>query len=107
MLAVASRPAAETQTELRVDDVAVGLTLLGLLGISDPPREEAIRAVRQTQEAGVRVKMITGDHGVTARAIAAQIGIGDGVKVLTGPELEALDDATLQTVVWDLSLIHI
>ncbi|CDI03295.1 ATPase, P-type (Transporting), HAD superfamily,subfamily IC [Candidatus Competibacter denitrificans Run_A_D11] len=101
VLAVASRPAAETQTELRVDDVAVGLTLLGLLGISDPPREEAIRAVRQTQEAGVRVKMITGDHGVTARAIAAQIGIGDGVKVLTGPELEALDDATLQTVVWD------
>lgn len=101
VLALASRSADKAQTELRFDDVSTGLTLLGLLGISDPPREEAIHAVHQTHQAGIRVKMITGDHGVTARAIAAQLGIGDGQKVLTGPELETLDDATLQTVVWD------
>ena len=99
VLAVAFRATAETRGELIFEDIEEGLTLLGLLGISDPPREEAIQAVRQTQEAGIRVKMITGDHGVTARAIAARIGIGDGKKVLTGPELEALDDEALRTVV--------
>ncbi len=101
VLAVASRPVAHTHGELTFADVETGLTLLGLLGISDPPREEAIRAVRQTQQAGIRVKMITGDHGATARAIAAQVGIGDGHKVLTGPELEALDDEALRAVVMD------
>ena len=99
VLAVAFRVTAETRGELIFEDIEEGLTLLGLLGISDPPREEAIRAVRQTQQAGIRVKMITGDHGVTARAIAARIGIGDGHKVLIGPELEALDDAALRGVV--------
>ena len=101
VLAVASRATVETRGELLFEDVAEGMILLGLLGISDPPREESIAAVRQTQQAGIRVKMITGDHGVTARAIAAQIGIGDGEKVLTGPELETLDDAALQQAVWD------
>ena len=99
VLAVAFRATAETRCELTFEDVEEGLILLGLLGISDPPREEAIRAVRQTQQAGIRVKMITGDHGVTAWAIATQIGIGDGKKVLTGPELEALDDEALRAVV--------
>jgi magnesium-transporting ATPase (P-type) len=101
VLAVAFRPVPKTQRELTFADVEAGLTLLGLLGISDPPREEAIQAVRKTREAGIRVKMITGDHGVTARAIAAQIGIGDGQKVLTGPELEMLDEAALRAVVLD------
>ena len=101
VLAVAFRPTSETRGELIFEDIEEGLTLLGLLGISDPPRAEAIRAVRQTQQAGIRVKMITGDHGVTARAIAARIGIGDGNKALTGPELEALDDAALRAVVMD------
>ncbi|MBS1225598.1 MAG: ATPase, P-type (transporting), superfamily, subfamily, partial [Proteobacteria bacterium] len=101
VLAVAFRPTSETRCELTFEDVEDGLILLGLLGISDPPREEAIRAVRQTQQAGIRVKMITGDHGVTARAIAAQIGIGDGHKALTGPELEAMDDEALRAMVMD------
>lgn len=101
VLAVAFRAAPKTQRELTFADVEAGLTLLGLLGISDPPREEAIQAVRKTREAGIRVKMITGDHAVTARAIAAQIGIGDGEKVLTGPELETLDEAALRAVVLD------
>ncbi len=101
VLAVGFRPVPKTQRELTFADVEAGLTLLGLLGISDPPREEAIQAVRKAREAGIRVKMITGDHGVTARAIAAQIGIGDGQKALTGPELETLDEAALRAVVLD------
>jgi magnesium-transporting ATPase (P-type) len=101
VLAVAFRPVPKTQRELTFADVEAGLTLLGLFGISDPPREEAIQAVRQTRQAGIRVKMITGDHGATARAIAAQIGIGNGEKVLTGPELEALDDEALRALVLD------
>ena len=51
------------------------LVLLGLCGMIDPPRPEAIRAVRRCQEAGIRVKMITGDHAVTARAIAREVGL--------------------------------
>ncbi len=101
VLAVAFRATAETRCEITFEDVEEGLILLGLLGISDPPREEAIQAVRQTQQAGIRVKMITGDHGVTARAIATRLGIGDGKKVLTGPQLEALDDEALRAVVMD------
>ncbi len=101
VLAIAFRSLPDAQSTLAVADIEVDSILLGLLGISDPPREEAIRAVRQTQQAGIRVKMITGDHGATARAIAAQLGIGDGRQVLTGPELEALDDAALQAVVLD------
>ena len=99
VLAVAFRYTPKTQRTLNFAEIEVGLTLLGLLGISDPPREEAIRAVRQTRQAGIRVKMITGDHGATAQAIAAQLGIGDGRTVLTGPELEALDDGALRKVV--------
>ncbi|MFO1371681.1 MAG: cation-transporting P-type ATPase [Candidatus Competibacteraceae bacterium] len=99
VLAVAFRSAEQTQRELTFAEVETGLTLLGVLGISDPPREEAIRAVQQAQQAGIRVKMVTGDHSTTARAIAAQLGIGDGHTVLTGPELEALDDVALRTVV--------
>ncbi|MCC8998458.1 MAG: cation-transporting P-type ATPase [Candidatus Contendobacter sp.] len=104
VLAVAFRATVETRSELDFEDVEDGLILLGLLGISDPPREEAIRAVRQTGQAGIRVKMITGDHGATARAIAAQLGIGDGRRVLTGPELEALDDAALRAAVQDIDV---
>jgi len=76
-----------------------GLTLLGLVGIIDPPRQEAIEAVAQCRAAGIRVKMITGDHGVTASAIATQLGMGEGLRAVTGPEIEAMDDAALRDVV--------
>ena len=101
--AVGGRPpvGTKTQHELTFSDVEAGLTLLGLLGISDPPREAAIRSVRLAQQAGIRVKMITGDHGATAQAIAAQLGIGGNRRVLAGPELETLDDAALRAVVLD------
>lgn len=68
--------------------------LCGLVGLSDPLRASVPAAIAECYAAGIRVVMITGDHAVTARAIAAQAGIADG-DVLTGPELDALDDAAL------------
>jgi len=98
LLAVASKPACDGEPcqTLRFEDMEAGLTLLGMVGLIDPPREEAITAVEQCRNAGIRVKMITGDHAATARAIGRQMGIGDGRRVLTGQELEQIDDEALQ-----------
>ncbi len=85
--------------DLEHTDVASGLTLLGLVGIIDPPRDEAIRAVAQCRAAGIRVVMITGDHGVTASAIARQLGMGEDIKAITGPELELMDDTAMRQAV--------
>ncbi len=82
--------------ELHFSDVEGGMTLLGLVGLIDPPRPEAIAAVASCRAAGVRVKMITGDHALTARAIGATMGIGDGQRTLTGAELEQLSDEALR-----------
>lgn len=78
------------------------LTLLGLQGMIDPPRSEAISAVRACQSAGIHVKMITGDHALTAQAIARQIGLNgmdsarpDSPLVLTGRDLAGLSDSQL------------
>jgi len=94
VLACAFRPAETDHRDLRFADVEGGLTLLGLFGMIDPPREEAVRAVAACHAAGIRVKMITGDHKATAAAIAAQLGIGADA-ALNGIELEALSDAQL------------
>jgi len=75
VLALAARPAPGTQETLGPEHVDGGFTLLGVVGIIDPPREEAIEAVRQCREAGIRVKMITGDHALTAGAVGAMLGI--------------------------------
>ena len=96
LLAIAFKTCAREQQTLTFDDVEGGLTLLGVIGIIDPPRDEATEAVRTCQSAGIRVKMITGDHAITARAIGAQMGIGDGVTVVTGSELETYTEAQLQ-----------
>jgi len=98
VLALAMKVVDPTQRELSFSDMQAGYTLLGMVGISDPPREEAIAAVSECRAAGIRVKMITGDHADTARAIAAQIGIGNG-QVMTGIELDALDDDALRQAV--------
>ncbi len=71
------------------------LGLLGMVGLLDPPREEAIAAVAQCQSAGIRVVMITGDHAATALAIGHDLGLG-GDQALTGEEIEALDDEELK-----------
>jgi magnesium-transporting ATPase (P-type) len=81
------------------------LGFLGLQGMLDPPRARAITAVRACHRAGVKVKMITGDHADTALAIARRLGIAqDGARVLTGGELAALDDATLQQAVGQVAV---
>jgi magnesium-transporting ATPase (P-type) len=101
VLALARRTLPAGTEDLDHADVAAGLTLLGLVGIIDPPRQEAIEAVAQCSTAGIRVVMITGDHGVTASAIAGQLGLGEGLHAITGPELEAADDAQLRELVRD------
>lgn len=93
VLALAECPA--TGDRIDPERLAEGLTFLGLVGMIDPPRPEAIAAVAECHAAGIRVKMITGDHAGTAAAIAAQIGLQNPHRVLTGAELETLDDAQL------------
>ena len=90
--------------ELTFEDVESGLTMLGLVGLIDPPRDEAIEAVRECQEAGIRVKMITGDHALTACAIGKQLGIGDGKHVLIGREIDQLDDEALREKVAEVDV---
>jgi calcium-translocating P-type ATPase len=78
-------------------DALDGLNLLGLVAISDPPREDAVDAIAACRRAGVAVKMITGDHPATAAAIARELELADG-RLLTGRELDALDDEALRPV---------
>jgi magnesium-transporting ATPase (P-type) len=73
------------------------LSVIGLVGMIDPPRKAVIAAIRNCHSAGIRVKMITGDHAVTALAIARQIGLDAG-RALTGRELAGLDDTALAEV---------
>jgi len=103
VLAFARRHVDVSHPRLEHSHVAAGLTFLGLQGMIDPPRPEAIEAVRQCQHAGIAVKMITGDHLVTARAIAHQIGLNgleerDQFVALSGRELENVSDAELPEV---------
>jgi calcium-translocating P-type ATPase len=98
-LAIARKVMNAGHASLEHADVAGDLELLGVVGIIDPPRDEAIEAVKTCHEAGIRVKMITGDHALTARSIAAKIGIGNGRDVITGADLDSMDDAVLQEAV--------
>ena len=82
------------QAEVEHHHVAGGLTFLGLQGMIDPPRAEAVRAVARCQAAGITVKMITGDHLLTATAIAGQLGLGGGGAV-SGRDLEQCGDDAL------------
>jgi Ca2+-transporting ATPase len=72
------------------------LTFLGLVGMIDPPRPEAARAVERCRRAGITPVMITGDHPLTAEAIARELGILTDGRAVTGPELESIDDAELE-----------
>jgi Ca2+-transporting ATPase len=103
VLALARRQVEAHHARLEHAHVAEGLTFLGLQGMMDPPRPEAIAAVRQCQRAGIAVKMITGDHLVTARAIAGQIGLlgreeHGKLVALSGRELEKVSDEALPEV---------
>jgi magnesium-transporting ATPase (P-type) len=99
LLAIAFKSLGKEQQSINFTDVENGVTLLGIVGIIDPPREEAIQAVKACQSAGIRVKMITGDHAATARAIGSQMGIGDGDTVVNGAILDSYTEAQLRDVV--------
>lgn len=79
--------------------VVSDLTLIGLVGILDPPREEATAAIESCRRAGIRVKMITGDHLLTARSIGHRMGIGDGRHAISGRELEHASEDELARLV--------
>jgi P-type Ca2+ transporter type 2C len=82
--------------QLPVSQHDFSFVFLGLIGLADPPRPEAPAAVEVCRTAGIRVIMMTGDHPATARAIARQVGLGDEGRVLTGPEVAAMDDQALR-----------
>ncbi len=104
VLAFAVRPTNPEHTVLEFSDVEGGLILLGLTGLIDPPRPEALEAVAECHGAGIRVKMITGDHKGTAAAIGRQIGLRNPDRVLTGADLEAMDDAMLAAAVLETDI---
>jgi Ca2+-transporting ATPase len=90
VLAIAMRPAAT------LENAEKEMVLLGLVGMIDPPRPEVKEAIRTCEAAGIRPVMITGDHPLTARAIAYDLGMLKSDRVVTGAELEEIDEATLE-----------
>jgi Ca2+-transporting ATPase len=93
VLAVAGKPGASAEAADK------DMTFLGLVGMIDPPRREARAAVRECGQAGIKVIMITGDHPLTAEAVAQELGISKNGRIVAGPELEAMDDANLERVI--------
>ncbi|MGH9746367.1 MAG: HAD-IC family P-type ATPase [Candidatus Acidiferrales bacterium] len=89
---------------LNAADLPKNLVLLGLIGLLDPPRKEAIEAVKECHAGGIRVTMITGDHKITAAAIAKMLDIGDGKTAVTGAEIAEMDTATLRERVRDVDV---
>jgi len=104
VLAIAVKQGTHEQIELKFDDIESGLVMLGMFGLIDPPREEAIKAIKTCGEAGIRVKMITGDHAATARAIAQQLKLVNADDVLTGQELESIGKDKLRQCVLDIDV---
>ncbi|SPC19407.1 putative cation-transporting ATPase F [Cupriavidus oxalaticus] len=104
LLALACKRAAPRDGSLCFADMEAGYVLLALVGIIDPPRDEAVRAVAECHRAGVRVKMITGDHAETARTIGARLDIGVGKPAITGAEMAMMDDAALRRVALEVDV---
>ena len=96
LIAAAYKKVDDSVKQIEHDDVQNGMVFLGLFGMIDPPRPEAIDAIKICKEAGIDVKMITGDHLVTARAIGKELGIGDGIKAISGQDLEQMNDDELK-----------
>jgi len=100
VLAMAYKEADSEQTTLEEEHVKDGLIFLGLQGMIDPPRPEAIEAVQKCKTAGIKVIMITGDHVETAKAVAEELGIAEGKdRAFTGEELQTMSDEQLHEVV--------
>jgi Ca2+-transporting ATPase len=105
VLAVAYKELPNAYKEYTPEKVENNLVFVGLVGMLDPPREEAISAVQKCKKAGIKVVMITGDNEFTANAIAKELGLleGDG-KTLTGAELEDMSDAQLDKIVQEVNV---
>lgn len=99
VLALAVKAVPAEHTVLEHQDISSGLVCLALVGLIDPPRQEAIDAIAQCHTAGIEVKMITGDHAGTASAIAKQLGLRHCDRVLTGQAMDQLNDAELNALV--------
>ncbi len=99
VLAAAERTVDDGKTDLTLADVDQDMVFVGLVGIVDPPRPEATAAIATCQKAGIRVKMITGDHAETAAAIGREMGIGEGREAVVGATLETASDEELQRIV--------
>ncbi len=95
MLGFAVKQFDEEKTSLSFSDVEDGFVFLGLTGLIDPPRSEVVDAIAECRSGGIRVKMITGDHALTAVSIGKELGIGDGETYLTGEDLEKMPDEEL------------
>lgn len=95
VIGAAYKLVSKDKKSLTHEDLHEGVTFLGLAGIIDPPREEAIEAIRQCLKAGITVKMITGDHIETAKSIGKEMGISDGTKALEGKDIEKMTDEEL------------
>ena len=98
VLGVASKPAD------RLDYAEHGMTWLGLVGMIDPPRPEAQAAIRTCEQAGITVVMITGDHPRTAEAVARELGLLKGGRVVTGAGIEAMSDEALEAQVEEIEV---
>jgi Ca2+-transporting ATPase len=101
VLAFARGERPPSSDRLSHEDVAAGMTFLGLQGMLDPPRTEAVLAVRRCQEAGIAVKMITGDHALTAATIARQMGLGPAhgpSLAVTGQAMAGASDEELREI---------
>ncbi len=103
-LAVAVKDMPKGQRDLNFADLEHGATLICLLGLIDPPRDEVLAAIRECQQAGIAVKMITGDHAATAEAIARELKLAPDPKIITGPAIDRLDDASLREVARDITV---
>jgi Ca2+-transporting ATPase len=103
VLAMAYRELPEKE-KYSQDEVERELVFVGLQGMIDAPREDAIKAIKVTKRAGIRTVMITGDNKTTAVAVGREVGLLEGGRVLTGIELDALDDEELEKLVEDVSV---
>lgn len=106
VLAAASRDVDASKSELDMEDLKEDMVFLGLIGIIDPPRPEATAAIKSCHQAGIRIKMITGDHAGTARAIGIEMGLGtaESLRVITGAELELASDKELEQIAQDCDI---
>ena len=106
VLAAAAREVAGDKNELALEDLEEDMVFLGLIGIIDPPRPEAVDAIKSCHTAGIRVKMITGDHAGTARAIGIEMGLGsaESLRVVSGAEIETASDEELQQLAQDCDI---